>query len=496
MSHFPHHNLHRRPSFRLSVLPVAWMIGCMLFIICVLGAEYAVDWSKYALLSAAALAAGLVRWRYRRPWRYLLLGLRKSWRQVQPALVVLLFIAMVSTIWMLSGVVPALIDYGLQLLNPRFFLATAALICAVTSLFTGSSWTTIATLGVALQGIGTVFGYHQGWIAGAIISGAYFGDKVSPLSDTTVLASSSCGVPLMTHVRYMMFTSLPALFLAVLVFLGVGLWSGIATATATAAAATVEGLRQTFVITPWLLLVPIITALLIVFRVGTNLTLALSTLLGVVAMLVFQPQLVDQLALRFAAFGDAGRVLAILRSLVTGNTFSTGNALLDTLTSTGGILGMVPTYIIILSAMVFGGALMGTGMLSALTDAITLRLRGVRRTVGATVGTGIFLNACTGDQYLSVILGGNIYKNIYRRQRLEPRLLSRTVEDSTSVTSVLIPWNSCGITQSSVLGVSTLVYLPFCLFNYLSPLMSLLMAYTGWTIRKPSERTPTELGRA
>ncbi len=482
-----HHQHPRKPSLTAALTPVLGLLGCILLAIFTLGADAVLSIGKYAMLAAALVAVIIARLGYRRPWVLIRLGLARSWRQVSPALVMLLFIAMVSTMWMLSGVVPTLIEIGLDVLSPTFFLVTSALICALVSIFTGSSWTTIATIGVALQGIGTVMGYADGWTAGAIISGAYFGDKISPLSDTTVLASSSTGVALLDHVRYMLVSTIPSLLIALTVFLSVGLCT---TAQATSHAAEMQAaLATTFTLTPWALVIPLLTGILIARRTNTYLTLGLSTLMGIAGFVVWQAPLLATITAdagfstgTFTAVG--ARVLTVVRTLCIGAEMHTGSQLLDDLATTSGISGMIDTYLLIISATIYGGTLIGTGMLSSITDAITHHLRGLRRMVTATVGTGLFLNTCTGDQYLSIVLNGNIFKPLYRRAGLEPRLLSRTIEDSTSVTSVLIPWNSCGMTQAAVLGVPTLTYLPCCVFNYLSPLMSIFLAYTGISIRQ------------
>ncbi len=468
----------RQPSLAFSLIPVVWLLFYILTAIILQGPDAALGAGKWAMLTASAIALTVSLGIYRQPFVYVRMGLLRSLKQMLPAIYVLFFIGMVSTTWMLSGVVPAFIHYGLLSLEQHSFLFMAAIICSVTSVFTGSSWTTIATIGVALMGVGTVFGYHPGWIAGAIISGAYFGDKVSPLSDTTVLASASSGVPLLTHVRYMLFSTIPALAIALIVFAVYGMFSTSGSAETTSE--ILESLHNTFNITPWALLIPTITLLLLCLRLGTNKTLTCSAVMGTMGIVIFQPQLLDSIMNEW----QVGTLPALARILCTGADPHTGNALLDSLTTTSGIWGMYDTIMLVCSSVIFGGTLMGTGMLQSITDTITHRLRGLRKTVTATVGTGLFLNAFTADQYLSIIIGCNIYKGIYRRQGLETRLLSRTVEDSTSVTSVLIPWNSCGMTQSTVLGVATLTYLPFCIFNIASPLMTLLLAWTGWTIKK------------
>lgn len=464
----------RRPGFIISVVPIATLLCSLVLIIVVEGSGAIADYSHLALLAAAALAMVLSLCTRTLCRRGLAVGFRRSARQILPAVPMLVFIAMVSATWMLSGVVPTLIDYGLRLLTPGCFLAVSCAVCAVISVLTGSSWSTIATIGVAFMGIGTVMGISPGWVAGAIISGAYFGDKVSPLSDTTVVASSACGVDLFRHIRYLMLTAAPAMSIALIVFLIAGL--SLTSAPEVEAGIIAGTLAEHFNLSAWTLLIPAITIGLIVARVNTLLTLFISSMLGLAGIFVFQPGIVEMLG-----GGSPEMVLNLLWNPVE---FSTGFATFDDLVSTGGITGMLPTVALVLCAMLFGTAMISTGMLATVTSTLMSRLRGRFAVVGATVGSGLFINGCTADQYLSIIIGGNMFRNVYRRAGLEPRLLSRTLEDSVSVTSVLIPWNSCGVTQSTVLGVATLTYLPFCIFNWLSPLMSLVLAYTGFKIRQ------------
>lgn len=450
------------------------LLLALLGIIFFIGPSAVADYSQLALLGATALALGLSLATGTLCRRGLTLGFRRSARQILPAVPMLIFIAMVSATWMLSGVVPLLIDTGLRLLDPHIFLVVACVSCSVISVLTGSSWSTIATIGVAFMGIGTVMGFHPGWVAGAIISGAYFGDKVSPLSDTTVVASSACGVDLFKHIRYLMLTSLPAMAVAVGAFAIAGFTSDISGAQGGIEIRAL--LADNFNLSPWILVIPAVTFLLIVLRVPTVIVLFCSAMLGLAGIFVFQPHI-----LSLGMDGVFSKALGILWSETA---FNTGNAVFDELVTTSGITGMISTVTLVLCAMLFGTAMIATGMLDTLTAALTSRLRSRFSLVGATVGSGLFLNSCTADQYLSIIIGGNMYRNAYRRFGLEPRLLSRTLEDSVSVTSVLIPWNSCGVTQSAVLGVATLTYFPFCIFNYMSPLMSLIMAYTGLGIRQ------------
>lgn len=457
------------------------MLAVIIYIIVTKGADAAQGVSHYILLGTAIFTALLSRLIYKRKILYLIIGLRKSAKQILPAIPILVLIGTVSATWMMSGAVPAMIDYGLQILNPQLFLLIACTVCALISVMSGSSWTTIATIGVAFMGIGTVFGYAPGWVAGAIISGAYFGDKVSPLSDTTVLASSSCGVDLFKHIKYMMITTVPSMTIALLVFVIAGCVTDVNDVSESLE--IVNDLNATYNITPWTLSIPVITCIMIGFRVKTILTLVISTALGLIGMFVFQPDIVTSIY-----GGDVSDFIAYFYVscdvLFTSTEIETGNDMLNSLVATSGVEGMMATIYLVLCAMCFGGMMLGSGMLSTITHAITKHLKTVSSIVNATVGTGLLFNSFTGDQYLSIILDANVYKKLYKRNGLEARLLSRSVEDSVSVTSVLIPWNSCGVTQSTVLGVPTLTYLPYCVFNYLSPIMSMIIAGLGYKIVK------------
>lgn len=456
------------PSLGLSAIPLLALLVALPAVIILRGADAVAQIGPWILLACSALAVALSVAGRTATRRGLRVGLSRSAGQILPAIPVLVCIAMVATTWMASGVVPTLICYGLDILSPALFLMLACLASAAISVLTGSSWTTIATIGVAFMGIGEVMGYSAPWIAGAIISGAYFGDKVSPLSDTTVVASSAAGVDLFRHIRYLMVTTIPSIVIALVVFLLVGVFREHSDAEINPGDIN-AAVKSTFNITPWVLLIPAVTVLLIIFRVNTLLVLFIGALLGGAGILIFQPQL---------GMGAAD----ILKSFWSGVNITTGTPSLDDLTATGGIMGMMPTIFLVLCSMIFGAAMIGTGMLSRITAAFTASLSKRTSIVGATVGSGLAMNCLTADQYLSLIITGNMYRGLYHRFGLEPRLLSRAMEDSVSVTSVLIPWNSCGITQSTVLGVSTLAYFPFCIFNILSPLMSVLIAWVGYRI--------------
>ena len=467
------------PSAWASFIPVLFLIVTLVVIIIRYGADAVSSMSQMILLSAAAIALVISYAFYPRRFLSIKTGLRKSASQILPALPILLLIATMSATWMLGGIVPSLIYYGLSFLEPGTFLMLTCAVCSIISVLTGSSWTTCATIGVAFMGIGTVMGFSPGWVAGAVISGAYFGDKVSPLSDTTVLAASTSGVKMFDHIRYLMTTTIPAMGIALIVFLAKGLLT--TDIAVTQETELMGALSATFNIAPWLMLAPVITCLLIVLRVNVLLTLGLSTILGLCGLFFTQFHIVPAI-LGVTSVDTAMCVEAVIRLLCVGTSIETHNALLNDLVATGGIEGMLGTIYLILSAMVFGGVMLGTGMLGAITRNTLRGLRRRRSIVPATIGTGFFMNCCSGDQYLSIIVTSNLYKNLYKQNGLPPKLLGRSLEDSISVTSVLIPWNSCGMTQSTVLGVPTLVYLPYCFFNYLCPLISLAMVLGGHRI--------------
>ena len=400
---------------------------------------------------------------------------------VTTAIIILLIIGALSGIWMISGVVPTLIYYGMQIIHPSFFLTSTCIICVLISVMTGSSWTTIATIGIALMGIGKAQGFEEGWIAGAIISGAYFGDKVSPLSETTILAASVTDTPLFRHIRYMMITTVPSLIITLTIFTVAGLSHDASNTQHIAEVAA--ALNEKFHITPWLLIIPIATGILIARKVPSIITLFLSTLLAGIFALIFQPDLLREIS--GAAVSNFDSLFKGLMMTIYGKTsLQTDNAVLTDLIATRGMSGMMNTIWLILCAMCFGGAMTASGMLGSITSLFVRFMKKTVSVVSATVCSGLFLNLATADQYISIILTGNMFRDIYAKKGYESCLLSRTTEDSVTVTSVLIPWNTCGMTQATILSVPTLVYLPYCFFNIISHLMSIAVAAIGYKIVK------------
>ena len=469
----------KTPSPWLSAIPLAVLALLLCIVIRCFGGGAIDGGSQIALLSAASVCAMIAIGVYRCRWEVLEESVIDNIRASASAIIILLLIGAIAGTWMVGGVVPTLICYGLKVLHPSFFLVATSLICAGVSLMTGSSWTTIATIGVALMGIGRAMGFPEGWIAGAIISGAYFGDKLSLLSDTTVLASSTVGVGIFDHIRYMLLTTVPSMAIALVVFTVAGF--SLDHLDGAHALRYAEALEATFRITPWLLLVPLATGFLIARKLPALVTLFAAVVFACIAMLLVQPRLVAEVA-GVARLDFLSGFKGVLMTCFGPTALETGNLQLDELVATRGMAGMLNTVWLILCAMCFGGVMTGSGMLRSLTG---IFLRFVRRpfpAVASTVGAGIFFNLCTADQYISIILSGRLFRDLYAQRGLEARLLSRSVEDSATVCSVLVPWNSCGMTQATVLGVSTFVYFPYCIFNLVSPLMSLLVAAAGWRI--------------
>ena len=462
----------------IAAIPLTVLITTLALVIKCFGADAIMGGSQIALLFASSVAATLAITLCGCKWSTLEDAIVENIRTSASAIIILLLIGAIASTWMLSGVVPTLICYGLEVIHPKCFLGIACIICALVSLVTGSSWTTIATIGVALMGIGQAMGFSEGWVAGAIISGAYFGDKISALSDTTVLASAAAKVSLFDHIKYMMITTIPSFIIATIIFFIVSVLH------TPESAAQIEHISQTlhstFNISAWLLIVPIITGLLIIKKLPALITLFAATVIAAIAMLVFQPDIVTSISGEGALSGFKG-VMTVCSS---STSIETGDAMLNELVATRGMGGMLSTIWLILCAMCFGGVMAGSGMLAALTRMFMKFAKRTFSIVTSTIATGLFCNLATADQYISIIITGNTFGDLYRRRGLEARLLSRSVEDSATVTSVLIPWNSCGMTQSTVLGVATVTYLPYCLFNLLSPILSILMAAIGYKIVK------------
>ena len=466
------------PSPLLSLVPILILVAMLAVTIHLFGGDALAGGSQVCLLTASAICVLIGMGGYKRTWKEFEDAITKNIAGIGTALLILLLIGALSGAWMVCGVVPTLIYYGIQIIDPNFFLVSTCVICAIVSVMTGSSWTTIATIGIALLGIGKALGFEEGWIAGAIVSGAYFGDKVSPLSDTTVLASSTVGTPLFTHIKYLLLTTVPSMLITLIIFTIAGL--SFESPSSIQIAEFTQALGDKFHISIWLMIVPIVTGVMIAKRVPSIITLFLSAMLAIVFAFIFQPELL--LEISGTGEGVMSLVKGGMNTLFGSTSLDAGNAEINELISTRGMSGMMDTIWLIICAMCFGGAMTAGGMLASITSVFIRFTKKCVSLVSSTVATGLFMNLTTADQYISIILTGNMFKDIYKKNGYDSRLLGRTVEDSVTVTSPLIPWNSCGMTQSTVLGVSTFVYFPYCFFNYISPLMSIFMAAIGYKI--------------
>lgn len=467
-----HTHLKKRPSAILSLMPIVLLVVMLTCTIRAFGSDSLAGASQITLITVSAFCVLIGMTRLNVPWSSFEKVITKNVASVSSALIILLLIGALSGAWMTSGVVPTLIYYGMHIIHPDIFLFSTCAICAFVSLMTGSSWTTIATIGIALMGIGRAQGFGEGWVAGAIISGAYFGDKISPLSETTTLASASLGVPLFKHIRYMLLTTVPSICLTLVIFLVAGF--AYDTAATNQTQAFMEALTSRFVISPWLLLVPVLTGVMIARKVPPIIVLFLSALLALAFGLVFQPESLSEI--------DASPFKAAMKCVYGETTLHTSNVILADLVATRGMAGMMNTIWLIICAMCFGGTMTAAGMVGGISRLFIHMVHGRTSLVGSTVATGVMLNIAIADQYLCILLTGNMFRDVYDREGYERRLLSRTTEDAVTVTSVLVPWNTCGMTQSTVLGVATVSYLPFCFFNLISPMMSILVAALGYRI--------------
>ena len=465
----------------IALIPLGVLVALLALDIAIFGADSILGASQVVLLAATGICIALSMWLYRTPWKEFEKAIAANFGDIAPAILILFLIGAISGTWTVSGVVPAFICYGIKLISPKVFLLTACVLCAVVSVMTGSSWTTIATVGVALLGIGRAEGFSDAVTAGAIISGAYFGDKISPLSDTTVMASSVNGVPLFTHIRYMVYTTVPSFVITLIIFTILGLTHG--GAPAAQMAVYTDVLHRTFNLTPWLMLVPAFTVYLIWRKKPALMVLSLSILAAAAAALVFQPDIVRGIG-EGVTSGTAARVQfsGIVKAIYDTVSLETGVPEVNQLLVSRGMVGMLNTVFLILCAMCFGACMKASGMIADLARILRPMTRTRTGMVASTVVTGTVLNGIVSDQYLSILITSNIFGEPYEQEGYESRLLSRSVEDSATVTSPLFPWSSCGMTQATILSVSTLAYAPFCFFNIISPVVSIIVAATGWKI--------------
>ena len=473
----------RKATLLEALLPILFLIALLATNVILYGDDSLSGSNQFSLILAGGFAA-IVGMRLGYSWKTLFSGAVNSVKSALPAIVILLLIGSLAGTWLISGIVPAMIYYGLKILNPQIFLFAACIVCAIVSLATGSSWSTVATVGIALLGIGRALGWSEGLIAGAIISGAYFGDKMSPLSDTTNLAPAVAGTDLFTHIRYMTLTTIPSIVITLIIFLFIG-FSGSGTADISQVEPLLAAIDAKFNINILLFLVPVIVIGMIVKKVPAVPALLAGSLLGGIFALIFQPALITELGGGMGSYA-ADAYVTVMNALSRDTSVTTTSEIANELLSTGGMAGMLNTIWLILCAMLFGGIMEACGLLKRITESLITLAKSTGSLIATTTGTCIFFNVTASDQYLSIVVPGRMYASTFRDRGLAPQNLSRTLEDSGTVTSVLVPWNTCGATQAGVLGVATLIYAPYCFFNILSPIMTMLVGFIGYKIAKLS----------
>lgn len=458
-----------------ALIPLIFLIVLLVINIQVFGTDGLSGSNQIVLILSAGVAALVSIFRLGYSWETLQDGIVKSIGSAMSSILILFLIGALAGTWLLSGIVPAMIYYGLKILSAEIFLLAACIIAAVVSVATGSSWTTVATVGVALLGIGKALGFEEGIIAGAIISGAYFGDKMSPLSDTTNLAPAMAGTDLFTHIRHMAKTTIPSITITLILFAVIGVNYKTSGGVEDVKVIS-EIISAKFNITPWLFIVPALVLFMIVRKISAVPALLGGALLGGVFAVIFQPEIIAEIG------GESGSSVylafkSVMMALYGEISVITENDVVNELLITGGMAGMLDTIWLIICAMAFGGIMEESGMLRVMAEAVIRKVHKVGSLIASTAATCVFFNITTSDQYLAILVPGRMYADVYRKRGLRPENLSRTLEDSATVTSVLVPWNTCGATQASVLGVATLVYVPFCFFNIISPFMTILYGY-------------------
>ena len=460
-------------------IPVIVLIGLLMLNVRIYKDNATYGPNQIALLMSGAIAA-LIGGLFLVPVSRIVAGIVASLTSSISAMLILLLIGGLTATWMVSGIVPAMIFYGLKILSPSLFLVASMVICSIVSLATGSSWTTVGTVGVALLGIGQALGIPSPMIAGSIISGAYFGDKISPLSDTTNLAPAMAGTDLFTHVRYMIWTTVPSFLLAAGLFLLLGMVQKF-DATASSGEALSQAMQSKFVLSPFLFIVPVIVIVMAAMRVDATVALFTAMMLGAFVAVVAQPQIIREIAANSgitavdASYAEQAYV-AMNNVIGNENKIAVDNPEVAKLFETRGMNGMLSTIWLVFCAMCFGGAMEGCGLLRRITEPLVNWATSTASLIATTAVSCIFVNITAADQYLSIVVPGRMFRKSFRERGLAPQNLSRTLEDAGTVTSVLIPWNTCGATQQAVLGVSTWAYLPYCFFNIISPFMTILFA--------------------
>ena len=474
-------NKIKSPTTFQALVPIIFLVILLSINVSIFGDD-SLSGSIQIVLILSSAVASIIAFNLGFSWLDIQKGIVKSINSSLPSILILFLVGSLAGSWLLSGVVPAFIYYGIQILNAKIFLFAACVICIVVSMATGSSWTTSATIGIALIGIGRALDISDGLVAGAILSGAYFGDKMSPLSDTTNLAPAMAGSDLISHIKYLSLTTVPSIIISLVIFivLGFNISDSIGLNNAEIISSAI---KEKFYISPVLFIVPITVIILIYNKIKAVPALFVGVILGSVFALIFQSGLVVDVS-NSETLSSKALFSGTMISLYGSISINTSNPLVTDLLSSSGMFGMLDTIWLVICAMIFGGVMEKAGFLKQITSIILNKIKSSGSLISSTAGTCIFFNLTASDQYLSIVVPGKMYSSIYKEKGLAPENLSRTLEDGGTVTSVLVPWNTCGAYHASVLNVATLTYLPFCFFNLISPIMTILFAYLKIKIKR------------
>ena len=471
----------KSPTILQALFPIIFLVVLLTINVSVFGDD-ALSGSIQIVLILSSAFASIIAFNLGFTWLEIQKGIVKSINSSIPSILILFLVGSLAGSWLLSGIVPAFIYYGIQILNAKIFLFAACIICIVVSMATGSSWTTSATIGIALIGIGRALDISDGLVAGAILSGAYFGDKMSPLSDTTNLAPAMAGSDLISHIKYLSLTTVPSIIISLIIFiiLGLNISDNIGSNNAEIIS---NSILDKFYISPILFIVPLVVIILIYNKIKAVPALFVGVILGSVFALIFQSNLVLEVSNSSSNSWKAlfsGTMISLYGSI----SIDASNEMVSKLLSSSGMFGMLGTIWLVICAMIFGGVMEKAGFLKKIISIILNKIKSTGSLISSTAGTCMFFNLTASDQYISIVVPGKMYSSIYKDKGLAPENLSRTLEDSGTVTSVLVPWNTCGAYHASVLNVATLTYLPFCFFSLISPIMTILFAYLRIKIKK------------
>ncbi len=467
-------------SIIASVLPIIILIILLAINVGVYGDD-SLNGSNQFILLVGAFIASIIGYFHKVSYKIIINSISKSVKATTSPILILLFVGALAGTWLVSGIIPAMIYYGLQIFHPLFFLPACVIICAIISISTGSSWTTSATIGIAMIGIGKAMEINSGIVAGAIISGGYFGDKLSPLSDTTNLAAAIANSNLFNHIRYMTLTTVPSIIIGLLFFILIGFFQ--VTTEDINNRFLVNSIEEKFFINPVLFIVPIVVIVMILKKTPPLLALMTGTILAAIFALIFQQNIILELT-DSNKLSLSSAYKAIIDAVTIETNIKSSNEIISELFRSGGMKGMLGTIWLIICAMVFGGVMDAIGALKKISEKLLEKAENNFELIFSTSASCLTVNLTASDQYLSIVVPGKMFQEAYQKRNLAAENLSRTLEDSGTVTSVLIPWNTCGAYQSGVLGVSVLDYLPYAIFNWISPFVTLSYAYFGIKIKK------------